>query len=86
MIKSVFERIIFWKFSWLLFLTVSSPTADEQPAEVPGDLLDLILGLDPEMLPPGVHAPEALAPGVVARIIQTMRSERVRIEGPDIEL
>ena len=41
---------------------------------------------DPEMLPPGVHAPEALAPGVVARIIQTMRSERVRIEGPDIEL
>jgi len=41
---------------------------------------------DPEMLPPGVHAPEVLAPRVVARIIQTMRTERVRIEGPDIEL
>jgi len=36
------------------------------------------------MLPSGVHAPEALAPEVVARIIETMRSERVRIEGPDI--
>jgi len=41
---------------------------------------------DPEMLPPGVHAPETLAPEVVARIIQTMRSEKVRIDGPDIEL
>jgi len=38
------------------------------------------------MLPPGVHAPETLAPEVVARIIQTMRSERVRIEGPEIKL
>ncbi|RZP10550.1 MAG: hypothetical protein EVA35_02045 [Candidatus Poseidoniales archaeon] len=41
---------------------------------------------DPGMLPPGVHAPEALDPEVVARIIDTMRSERVSIEGPDIEL
>ena len=39
---------------------------------------------DPDMLPPGVHAPEALAPEVVGRIIETMRSERVRIEGPEI--
>ncbi len=39
---------------------------------------------DPEMLPPGVHAPEVLAPEVVGRIIKTMRSERVRIEGPEI--
>ena len=39
---------------------------------------------DPDMLPPGVHAPEALAPEVVARIIETMRSERVSIEGPEI--
>jgi len=41
---------------------------------------------DPDMLPPGVHAPEVLAPEVVGRIIETMRSERVRIEGPDIRL
>ena len=39
---------------------------------------------DPDMLPPGVHAPEALAPEVVGRIIKTMRSERVKIEGPEI--
>ncbi len=41
---------------------------------------------DPGMLPVGVHAPETLAPEIVARIIETMRSEKVRIEGPDIEL
>ena len=39
---------------------------------------------DHDMLPPGVHAPEVLAPEVVGRIIETMRSERVRIEGPEI--
>ena len=39
---------------------------------------------DPDMLPPGVHAPEALAPEVVARIIGTMRAERVRIEGREV--
>ena len=39
---------------------------------------------DPDMLPLGVHAPETLAPEVVGRIIDTMRSERVRIEGPEI--
>jgi len=39
---------------------------------------------DPDMLPPGVHAPETLAPEVVGRIIETMRSERVKIEGPEI--
>ena len=41
---------------------------------------------DPEMLPPGVHAPEALAPEVVARIIETMSSERVSIDGPGISI
>jgi len=41
---------------------------------------------NPNMLPPGVHAPEALEPEVVSRIINTMRSERVCIEGPDIVL
>ena len=39
---------------------------------------------DPDMLPPGVHAPETLAPEGVGRIIETMRSERVKIEGPEI--
>ncbi len=39
---------------------------------------------DPEMLPPGVHAPEALSENVVAGIVETMRSERVRIDGPAI--
>ena len=39
---------------------------------------------DSEMLPTGVHAPEALGDDVIARIVETMKSERVRIVGPDI--
>lgn len=39
---------------------------------------------DPEMLPPGVHAPESLSDEVIARIVDSMRSERVRIDGPAI--
>lgn len=39
---------------------------------------------DPEMLPPGVHAPEVLSDEVIAEIVETMRSERIRINGPEI--
>ena len=37
-----------------------------------------------EMLPPGVHAPEALSDDVIAKIVDTMKADRVRIEGPEI--
>ena len=37
-----------------------------------------------EMLPPGVHAPEALSDDVIAKIVETMKADRVRIEGPEI--
>ena len=39
---------------------------------------------DPHMLPVGVHAPEALGDDVIAKIVATMRADRVRIEGPEI--
>ena len=39
---------------------------------------------DPEMLPPGVHAPEVLSDVVISDIVDMMRSERIRIDGPDI--
>ena len=37
---------------------------------------------DPEMLPPGVHAPESLSSAVVSRILDRMADEGVHIEGP----
>ena len=39
---------------------------------------------DPMMLPAGVHAPEVLGNDVIAKIIEAMKADRVRIEGPDI--
>lgn len=39
---------------------------------------------DPEMLPPGVHAPEELSDEVIAGIVDSMRLHRVRIDGPNI--
>jgi len=37
---------------------------------------------DPNMLPPGVHPPEALSPEAVGRIVSRMIREGVEIEGP----
>ncbi len=39
---------------------------------------------DPEMLPPGVHAPESLSPRVVSGIVDMMKVNRVEISGPEI--
>ena len=39
---------------------------------------------DPMMLPAGVHAPEVLGNDVIAKIIEAMKADRVRIVGPDI--
>jgi len=39
---------------------------------------------DPEMLPPGVHPPEALSTKAVGRIVSRMIQEGVVIEGPSI--
>ena len=39
---------------------------------------------DPNMLPPGVHPPEALSPDAVGRIVSRMIREGVEIEGPII--
>lgn len=39
---------------------------------------------EPEMLSPGVHAPEVLRDEVIAGIVETMRSEGIRIIGPEI--
>ena len=39
---------------------------------------------DPEMLPPGVHAPESLSPRVVSGIVDLMKVNRVEISGPEI--
>ena len=39
---------------------------------------------NPDMLPPGVHAPESLSPEVVRGIIRMMRENGVNIKGPDI--
>lgn len=37
---------------------------------------------DPEMLPPGVHPPEALSSEVIRRIVSRMVDEGIEIEGP----
>ena len=37
---------------------------------------------DPNMLPAGVHPPEALSPDTVERIVSRLISEGVEIEGP----
>jgi len=37
---------------------------------------------DPDMLPPGVHAPESLPPEVISRIIDMLSDEGVEIIGP----
>ena len=37
-----------------------------------------------KMLPLGVHAPEVLSDRVIAKIVDTMKSDKVRIEGPEI--
>ena len=39
---------------------------------------------DPEMLPPGVHAPETLSSEAIARILAKLVDEGVEIEGPTI--
>tara|TARA_Y100001970_G_scaffold273877_1_gene372710 strand:+ start:28033 stop:29091 length:1059 start_codon:yes stop_codon:yes gene_type:complete len=41
---------------------------------------------DPRMLPPGVHAPESLAPSVVRGIIDMMKENGVEITGPEVGL
>ena len=40
---------------------------------------------DPDMLPPGVHAPETLSSAVISRILAKMSDERIKIEGPLIK-
>ena len=39
---------------------------------------------DPDMLPVGVHAPESLGNDIIAKIIQTMKLNNIRIDGPEI--